>query len=142
MKRLLTLLMVTLGLALGGCGGTDSAVDSGPSALQTTDTVVGTGAVAAAGKIVTVNYTGYLYNTAAPNNRGAIFDSSIGRAPFSFQLGKGLVIAGWDQGVAGMKVGGQRTLVIPSSLGYGSQSVGGIPANSGLIFDVTLLAVQ
>ena len=78
MKKLLTLalpaVMVTLGLVLSGCGGSDSTVDSGPSALQTTDTVVGTGAVAAAGKIVTVNYTGYLYNTAGTNNRGAVFD--------------------------------------------------------------------
>ena len=109
------------------------------------DTLVGIGATAAAGNTVTVNYTGWLYDAAAANFRGAQFDSSlgVGRTPFSFKLGAGQVIAGWDQGVAGMKVGGTRTLIIPSSLGYGSVGAGGvIPPNAALVFNVEMLAVK
>ena len=100
------------------------------------DTKVGTGAEAVAGKKVTVNYVGTLTD-------GTKFDSSIDRGqPFTFTLGAGEVIKGWDQGVAGMKVGGERKLTIPPELGYGSSAQGSIPANSTLIFDVTLLDVQ
>ncbi len=150
MKRILFASFVTLGLLASGCGGgSDSAastpapVPSGPTTLQSTDTVVGAGAIAAAGMTVTVHYTGWLYDAAAPNSRGAQFDSSIGKAPFSFRLGAGQVIQGWDLGVAGMKVGGSRTLIIPSSMAYGSAGVRGvIPANAALVFNVELLAVQ
>jgi FKBP-type peptidyl-prolyl cis-trans isomerase FkpA len=110
--------------------------------LQTIDTVVGKGAVAEAGKTVTVNYTGWLYAPKAAKQHGMQFDSSIGRAPFSFPLGGGQVIQGWDQGVAGMKVGGKRTLIIPAALGYGARGAGPIPANANLIFDVELLEVK
>lgn len=104
--------------------------------LQKTDEVVGTGAEAVAGKNVTVNYIGTLTN-------GTKFDSSFDRnQPFSFQLGGGQVIKGWDEGVVGMKIGGKRKLVIPPSLGYGSQATGSIPANSTLVFEITLLSVQ
>ena len=111
--------------------------------LMKTDTVVGKGAEAKAGQTVSVNYTGWLYDSSAKDNKGKQFDSSIGRGPFSFPLGGGRVIPGWDQGVAGMKVGGKRTLIIPPSLGYGSRGAGGvIPPNATLVFDVELLGVQ
>ncbi len=101
-----------------------------------TDTVVGTGAEAVPGKQVTVNYVGMLEN-------GQVFDASANHGqPFTFTLGVGQVIAGWDEGVAGMKVGGKRHLVIPADKAYGAQAVGSIPANSTLIFDVELVAVQ
>jgi len=104
--------------------------------LQKTDEVVGTGAEAVDGKSVTVNYTGTLEN-------GTVFDSSYSRhQPFTFTLGAGQVIKGWDQGVVGMKVGGKRKLVIPSSLGYGDQSAGTIPPNSTLIFVIQLVSVN
>jgi FKBP-type peptidyl-prolyl cis-trans isomerase FkpA len=144
MNKILTATVFALGLLLSGCGGgSDTPVVSGPTALQVTDTVVGTGATAAAGNTVTVNYTGWLYNASVANLHGTQFDTSVGKAPFSFKLGVGQVIAGWDQGVAGMKVGGSRTLIIPSSLGYGSTGAGGvIPPNTALVFTVDLLAVQ
>ena len=111
--------------------------------LVKTDTVVGKGKEAVAGRTVDVNYTGWLHDPKAPNQRGKQFDSSIGRGPFSFPLGAGRVIPGWDQGVAGMKVGGKRTLVIPPELGYGSRGAGGvIPPNATLVFDVELLDVK
>jgi len=111
--------------------------------LVKTDTVVGKGKEAVAGRTVEVNYTGWLHEPKAPNQRGKQFDSSIGRGPFSFPLGGGRVIPGWDEGVAGMKVGGKRTLVIPPELGYGARGAGGvIPPNATLVFDVELLDVK
>ena len=112
--------------------------------LQSTDVKVGTGTEATNGRTVTVNYTGWLYSESATDHHGTKFDSSVDRnQPFSFILGAGQVIKGWDQGVLGMKVGGQRTLTIPPSLGYGSAGVSGtIPANATLVFDVQLLAVN
>jgi len=102
--------------------------------LVATDTVIGTGAEAKPGDTLTVNYTGKLQN-------GTVFDTSVGRAPFSFVLGAGQVIPGWDLGLQGMKVGGKRTLVIPPDMAYGSQGVGPIPPNSTLQFEVELLSV-
>ena len=112
--------------------------------LVKTDTKAGTGAEAVSNKLVVVHYTGWLYDPKAPQNRGAKFDSSVDRGqPFDFMLGAGQVIKGWDQGVAGMKVGGQRTLIIPSEMGYGSRGAGGaIPPNATLMFDVELLDVK
>jgi FKBP-type peptidyl-prolyl cis-trans isomerase FkpA len=111
--------------------------------LVKTDVVVGKGKEAIAGKTVDVNYTGWLYDAAAKNHHGKMFDTSVGRGPFSFPLGAGRVIKGWDQGVAGMKVGGKRTLVIPPELGYGPRGAGGvIPPNATLVFDVELLDVK
>ncbi|MDO5289764.1 MAG: FKBP-type peptidyl-prolyl cis-trans isomerase [Pseudomonadota bacterium] len=112
-----------------------------PSGLQITDTQPGTGAQAQPGQTVTVHYTGWLY---ANGQQGAKFDSSRDRnQPFAFPLGAGHVIKGWDEGVAGMKVGGQRTLIIPPELGYGARGAGGvIPPNATLKFDVELLAVS
>jgi FKBP-type peptidyl-prolyl cis-trans isomerase FkpA len=116
----------------------------GPSAekLIVTDTKVGTGREASSGANVRVHYTGWLYRPLAKNSHGRKFDSSSGGEPLEFQLGTGKVIKGWDQGVAGMKVGGKRTLIIPAELAYGARAVGDIPANSNLIFDVELVGVK
>ncbi|MGC3985496.1 MAG: FKBP-type peptidyl-prolyl cis-trans isomerase [Pseudorhodoferax sp.] len=110
------------------------------SGLQFEDTTVGSGAEAKPGQHVTVHYTGWLYKD---GQQGAKFDSSRDRnEPFEFGLGAGMVIRGWDEGVAGMKVGGQRTLIIPPELGYGARGAGGvIPPNATLKFDVELLGV-
>jgi len=112
--------------------------------LIKTDIKLGEGETATCGMEVLVHYTGWLYDEAAPGNKGRKFDSSHDRAePFDFPLGAGHVIKGWDQGVEGMKVGGQRTLVIPAHLGYGARGAGGvIPPNATLVFDVELLAVR
>ena len=109
-----------------------------------TDVRIGKGEDAVAGKIVNVHYTGWLFDKTAPNNKGEKFDSSRDRpGHFTFPLGAGRVIKGWDEGVQGMKVGGQRTLIIPSSMGYGSRGAGGsIPPNAKLIFDVELMGVR
>ncbi len=108
------------------------------------DHVVGTGAEAVAGKTVVVHYTGWLFDAAAADHKGRKFDSSRDRGDkFSFPLGAGRVIAGWDKGVAGMKVGGQRTLTIPPEDGYGARGAGGvIPPNATLVFDVELFEVK
>jgi FKBP-type peptidyl-prolyl cis-trans isomerase FkpA len=112
------------------------------SGLQYEDTVVGSGDAARAGREVTVHYTGWLHDPAAPQQRGAKFDSSKDRNdPFRFDLGARMVIAGWDEGVQGMQVGGTRVLVIPPQLGYGARGAGGvIPPNATLVFEVELLA--
>jgi FKBP-type peptidyl-prolyl cis-trans isomerase len=112
--------------------------------LKITDTKLGEGAEATAGREVSVHYTGWLYDDTFLNHKGRKFDSSHDRnQPFDFTLGAGRVIRGWDQGVAGMKVGGQRTLVIPAHLGYGPIGAGeAIPPNAALVFDVELLAVR
>lgn len=116
----------------------DTANSAPVTELKVEDEVVGTGTEAKAGDMVTVQYVGQLLN-------GTIFDASRnhGDAGFTFQLGAGQVIKGWDMGVAGMKVGGKRKLTIPAALAYGNQSVGGglIPANSALIFEVELIKV-
>ena len=143
-------------VALSACGGKNEtvavAVDSTitPSAYSATDVTVGTGTVAAAGDLVTVDYTGWLYNSTATGYKGTQFETSIGANPTSFTLGAGVVIPGWDTGIVGMKVGGTRTLILTPSQGYGSSAVtvtsGGttftIPAKSGLVFDITLVAVK
>ena len=112
------------------------------SGLQYEDTTIGDGAEARAGKPVTVHYTGWLHDPTQPNGRGAKFDSSKDRRdPFRFDLGAGMVIRGWDEGVQGMKVGGTRVLTIPPDLGYGARGAGGvIPPNATLVFEVELLA--
>ncbi len=113
------------------------------SGLQYVDTTTGEGAEAAAGQRVAVHYTGWLFDPTAANSRGTKFDSSKDRGdPFKFQLGAGMVIQGWDEGVQGMKVGGTRVLQIPAELGYGARGAGGvIPPNATLVFEVDLLSV-
>lgn len=103
--------------------------------LMTEDIVVGEGDTATAGKTVVVNYTGAFED-------GTVFDSSVGRTPFEFELGAGQVIEGWDKGIVGMKEGGRRVLVIPASLGYGPDGYGPIPGGATLIFEVELLQVK
>ena len=134
-------------LALAGCGRAEPplpAVTATVEAMQVEDVVAGTGAEAVAGSRATVHYSGWLYDPAQPGLKGTPFDSSreSGRA-FTFQVGAGQVIAGWDQGVQGMKVGGQRRLVIPAALAYGERGAGGvIPPGATLVFDVELLEVR
>ncbi|SEN15203.1 FKBP-type peptidyl-prolyl cis-trans isomerase FkpA [Duganella sp. CF517] len=146
---------LTLTLALAACDKTKppqpatteavpNAANVAPAvvALQKIDTVTGTGKDAVAGATAVVHYTGWLYEPNSPQQHGAQFDSSSGRPPFSFPLGGGQVIKGWDEGVQGMKVGGKRTLIIPAAMGYGDSGAGPIPPNANLIFDVELLDVQ
>lgn len=129
-------------LSLSACGGGSSGdtavVVSSPATLTITDTVVGTGATAASGLTATVTYTGWLYSATAANFKGKQFDTGS----FSFKVGGGSVITGFDVGVTGMKVGGARTVLIPSAQGYGASGTTGIPANSGLVFEIKLTAVQ
>lgn len=147
-NNILLPLFVCLIVVSAACGSSTTAPttapDSGVTTLLITDVRVGTGAQATNGRILTVHYTGWLYSTSAADHHGNKFDSSRdpGKQPFSFTLGVNQVIAGWDQGMLGMRVGGQRTLVIPPSLGYGSQGTTGIPRNATLIFDVELLDVR
>lgn len=112
-----------------------------PSGLTITDTLEGTGSSPQTGQICVMHYTGWLYENGA---KGRKFDSSVDRGqPFEFPIGTGRVIKGWDEGVASMKVGGKRTLVIPPELGYGARGAGGvIPPNATLVFDVELLALR
>ena len=112
--------------------------------LMKADEVVGSGNEAASGRQVTVHYTGWLHDESRDDKKGTKFDSSRDRNdPFQFRLGGGQVIRGWDEGVAGMKVGGRRTLTIPPSYGYGARGAGGvIPPNATLVFDVELLDVK
>lgn len=146
MNRLLSscVLGLTLTLTLAACDRAKAPahVEAAAVPFQKTDTVPGAGKEAVNGVTAVVNYTGWLYEPNAPQQHGAQFDSSVGRGPFSFQLGAGQVIQGWDEGVRGMKVGGKRTLIVPANMGYGSGGAGPIPPNATLIFDVELLDVQ
>jgi peptidylprolyl isomerase len=118
-----------------------SKVTTTPSGLQFTDSVVGTGAAPTTGQTCVMHYTGWLYEN---GQKGRKFDSSVDRGqPFEFPIGRGRVIKGWDEGVASMKVGGKRTLIIPPDLGYGARGAGGvIPPNATLMFDVELLGLK
>jgi FKBP-type peptidyl-prolyl cis-trans isomerase len=137
----LALAVLTVSTPVGRSDAADNQVTEMPDGLKYTDTKTGDGATARAGNKVSVHYTGWLSDNGA---KGKKFDSSVDRGqPFQFTLGAHQVISGWDEGVAGMKVGGKRTLIIPPELGYGSRGAGGaIPPNATLIFDVDLLQVQ
>ena len=129
-------------LSTAGCRSSATSPTSATSSApySQTDLTVGTGAQANPGSRATVSYTGWLYDSSKLNGKGTQFDTSQN---FAFVVGAGQVIKGWDQGVAGMRVGGQRRLVIPPDLGYGSNGAGGIiPPNATLVFDISLLSVQ
>jgi FKBP-type peptidyl-prolyl cis-trans isomerase len=142
MRRLSAIFPFAVVLVLTACGG--NTENNSVTQLIRQDDVVGTGAEAQSGQVVTVHYTGWLYDQTRPDRKGNKFDSSRDRnEPFSFNLGAGEVIRGWDEGVAGMKVGGRRTLTIPPDMGYGARGAGGvIPPNATLLFDVELLEVK
>lgn len=147
MKFKTSLIAAMLALAtLGGCGGSDDETPAipvaSPAVLTNTDTTIGTGAEAVTGKRVAVHYTGYLYSATAADNKGLMFESSVGKTPLTFTLGLDAVIPGFLQGVTGMKVGGKRTVKIPASLAYGASGQGTIPPNAGLVFDLELISVQ
>ena len=134
--------IVLLGVFASRCD--DSTTSPSPStpSFSQADLRAGTGATAAAGNTLTVNYTGWLYDASKPEQKGLQFESSLGGTPFTFILGSGQVIKGWEQGIPGMKVGGARRLIIPPSLAYGDTRSGPIPPNSALIFDIELLSVE
>jgi FKBP-type peptidyl-prolyl cis-trans isomerase FkpA len=141
MRRLL-LIAFTAAL-LAGCPETAPYAGGQIAEFKTIDDTVGTGPMATAGLDVTVHYTGWLYDEKAPNQHGRKFDSSRDRnEPFTFFLGGGQVIRGWDEGVAGMRVGGKRTLLLPPEVAYGQKGAGdAIPPGASLVFDVELLKV-
>ena len=142
MRRLI--LSLAAALSLAACAPSAPPYTGGNVAeLQRIDHVVGTGAPAEPGKRVTVHYTGWVHEHTAADKHGAKFDSSRDRSePFTFVLGAGQVIRGWDEGVAGMRVGGKRTLLLPAEYGYGERGAGGvIPPGASLVFDVELVSV-
>jgi FKBP-type peptidyl-prolyl cis-trans isomerase len=152
-RPLLGLLVLCTSLLAGCPAGGGGGAPSDPSSRQgnsmaselaITELKPGTGAEVAAGQTAVVHYTGWLFADGAPDNKGRKFDSSRDRNdPFAFRVGGGQVIKGWDQGVAGMKVGGERRLVIPPELGYGSRGAGGvIPGGATLVFDVELVSIR
>ena len=127
-------------MTAAGCS--DSPTAPSTDAYSQTDLKVGTGAEALPTSTVTVAYTGWLYDATQIDKKGLQFDTTYGRSPFIVQLGVGGIIEGWEQGVPGMRVGGQRRLVLPPSLGYGPNRVGMIPPNATLVFDIDLLEVK
>ena len=152
MKLISILLAAALSMTLIACQAETSSTATKDATVmgdkitefQKIDTVVGEGREAEAGLTVIVHYTGWLFDPAAEDKKGQKFDSSVDRGqPFEFPLGQGMVIQGWDEGFAGMKIGGKRTLMIPSEMGYGARGAGGvIPPNADLIFDVELLDLK
>lgn len=110
--------------------------------LEKNDTRIGTGATAAPGSTVTIHYTGWLFSPRSSFQHGSKFDTSRDGKPATFKLGAGAVIKGWDEGIAGMRVGGQRTLIVPSAMGFGKAGRGPVPPGSNLIFDIELVETQ
>lgn len=141
-RNLTAAFVLVTGILTVGCGSSSPSSPSSEPPFSQIDLRVGTGADAASGKRLTVHYALWLYDANRPEQKGQLVQTSVGGSPFTFTLGNGSVIKGWDQGVPGMKVGGVRRLVIPSSLAYGSTAQTGIPANSTLVFEIELLDVQ
>jgi FKBP-type peptidyl-prolyl cis-trans isomerase FkpA len=130
---------------MSACGGKPAAAPPSPvTSMQSVELKAGTGDSIAPGKIAVVQYTGWLYEATAKDNKGKQFDSSRTQGqPFRFPLGAGNVIKGWDQGVIGMKIGGSRRLIIPADLAYGDSGAGGvIPPGATLVFDIDLVAIE
>jgi len=142
LERILLAAGISAVLTSAAACGASPTTPSNNAAYGQTDVRLGTGTLAESGHLLTVNYTGWFYNTSATDHKGPEFDSSAGRGPFTFTLGAGEVIKGWDQGVTGMRVGGVRRLVVPPSLGYGSVRFGPIPPNATLLFEIELADVQ
>jgi FKBP-type peptidyl-prolyl cis-trans isomerase FkpA len=139
----LIIMAVAVAVAVGCGSDSPTAPTPLPTApFSSTDIVVGSGPEAVAGNRLLVHYTLWLYDPTRPENKGQFYQSSVGGAPFEFVLAPGNVIAGWVQGVPGMRVGGTRRLIIPPNLAYGAQGSGPIPPNATLVFDVELLAIQ
>jgi FKBP-type peptidyl-prolyl cis-trans isomerase FkpA len=144
-RRLFHISLFSFAVLAAACSSGDSPTapteTTGSAPFSTTDLRTGSGATAQSGQRITVNYTGWLYSDTAAENKGRQFDTSAGRGPFSFNLGTGQVIRGWDQGVPGMRVGGLRRIVIPPELAYGAQGTSGIPPNATLLFEVDLVSI-
>ncbi len=143
------ILGVALAGALAGCERRKEAPPPAPLVADTStirfqkiDTVVGTGKEARVGDRVTVHFTGWMYDAKAPGMRGQQFDSSTKRMPYPFRIGGGAVYKAWDAGVAGMRVGGKRTLVVPAAMGYGKDGAGPIPPDANLVFEIELLEIN
>lgn len=139
-RRITIALAAAVLAATTACG--ESPTTPSTATYKQTDILPGSGTEATTGTVVTVNYTGWLYDASKLDGKGLQFDSSIGGQPFAFTLGAGQVIQGWDQGVPGMKVGGIRRLIIPPSLAYGAVRYGPIPPDATLVFDISLVDVQ
>jgi FKBP-type peptidyl-prolyl cis-trans isomerase FkpA len=137
--RSLSLGLLAIALTSAGCVAATTPSRTPP--YSQVDVVLGSGTEATAGTEVTVEYTGWLYDPLRLDSKGAVFDSSIGRAPFTFRLGTGSVIEGWERGVPGMKVGGVRRLIIPPSLAYGAPRNGPLPPFAALLFEIELVSV-
>jgi FKBP-type peptidyl-prolyl cis-trans isomerase FkpA len=145
MKSLRTVLVALLAGLIAACGGKPSAVPTrGVNTMQSMELKAGTGDPVTAGKVAVVQYTGWLYEASAKDNKGKQFDSSRTTGqPFRFPVGTGQVIKGWDQGVLGMKIGESRRLIIPADLAYGDSGAGNvIPPGATLVFDIDLVAVE
>lgn len=151
MKAFVSIALLAVSLVLAGCTSNSvsqpsegDSMNTAASSLVSTDIQVGGGAEVGRGQTAVVHYTGWLYAEGAPENKGKKFDSSRDHGePFAFTVGGGQVIKGWDLGVAGMKIGGKRRLVIPADLGYGARGAGGvIPGGATLVFDVELVSIQ
>lgn len=142
--RVRPIILIT-GLSLAACSGAEAPLTAAPpSAFSAVDLAAGSGVAARRGARLTVHYTGWLFDGSRPDNKGKQFDSSRGSEPFTFRLGAGDVIRGWDHGFDGMRVGGKRRLIIPPDLGYGTLGTpdGSIPGNTGLVFEMELLDVR
>jgi FKBP-type peptidyl-prolyl cis-trans isomerase FkpA len=137
-----TFLFAALAVLAGAGAACVGSTSPTGAAFSQTDLRLGTGATAASGNTLSVNYTGWLYDPSKADLKGLQFDTSLNTTAFSFALGSGQVIPGWDQGLTGMRVGGLRRLVVPPSLAYGTSRSGPIPANATLVFDIELLTVQ
>lgn len=133
--------LLLTGAVLTGCSADNPVAPTGPSSLVIEDLVVGTGVAAANGDTLTVEFVGWLFDPTQPDGKGVVFDATNGNS-FPFVLGAGTVIEGWERGLVGMRVGGERRLTIPPDLGFGGVANGVIPPNSTLVFEVELLSVE
>lgn len=140
--RLTRFLVVLVCLGLAAACGSNNPTSPSSVAYSQTDLRLGTGDAAASGNTLTVNYTGWLYDPTKTDFKGIQFDSTAAAGPFTFTLGAGSVIKGWDQGLVGLRVGGIRQLIVPPSFAYGNVRNGAIPPNTALVFEIELLSLQ